>query len=139
MQTVFRSRIDGRFGWIALVTPAVALLALLGAPAGSRLLWIPLSMVCLAAVLVCWIFLATSYELRSAQLVARCGPFAWRIPYDRITDVRESASLRSGPALSLDRLEIVHDGGQVLIISPADKARFVTALRRRIGNGPQNP
>jgi len=130
MNAVFRSKIDGRFGWIALAMPGVALVALFTAPAGNRLLWIPVSMVFLAAVLVCWIFISTYYELRQDQLVARCGPFIWRVPLAEVTAVRESSSARSGPALSMDRLEIVYRGGRVLVISPADKAGFLAALRR---------
>ena len=131
MNAVFRSKVDGKFIWIALAMPAVAVLALLTAPPGSHLLWIPVGAVFLAAITIGWIFLSTYYELRGNQLVTHCGPFTWRIPLADVTEVRESNTLRSGPALSMDRLEVVHGPGRVLIISPADKARFVAALRAR--------
>lgn len=129
MGVVFRSKVDARFGWIALAMPIIALLALFTAPAGDRRLWLPLAAVFLAAVVVCWIFISTYYELRDGHLVTHCGPFRWRIPLGEITAVRESSSTRSGPALSLDRLEVIHRGGKVLVISPADKAAFLAALR----------
>lgn len=132
MQTAFRSKADARFAWIAVAMPGVALLALLTSRPRTALLWIPLGTACLAAVIVCWIFLATYYEVLSEELVAHCGPFTWRIPLREISDIRDSSSTRSGPALSLDRLEIVHGGGKRLIVSPADKAGFVAALRRRM-------
>jgi len=132
MNAVFRSKIDGGFIWIPLAMPAVTLLALFTAPHGSRLPWIPVGMLFFATVLVCWTFAATYYELSVDQLVARCGPFSWRVPLDRVTAIHESNSVRSGPALSLDRLEIVHDGGKVLLISPADRAGFIAAAQRRI-------
>lgn len=131
MNAVFRSKVDGRFKWIGLLMPCLALLALFGAPPGTRLLWIPVGTMSLATILVCWILISTYYELQRAQLVTHCGPFTWRIPLADISEVRESNSMRSGPALSMNRLEIVYQGGKTLAISPADKAGFMMALRRR--------
>ena len=132
MNAVFRSKVDGRFIWIALAMPIVAFVALFTAPQGNRLLWVPLGMLLLATVIVCWMFAATYYELRGDQLVTHCGPFRWRIPLAEVSDIRESNSARSGPALSMDRLEIVYGGDKVLVISPADKTRFVAAAERRM-------
>ncbi|HVS76196.1 MAG TPA: PH domain-containing protein [Steroidobacteraceae bacterium] len=132
MRALFRSKVDGRFKWIALAMPCVALLALLTGPrGGGRLMWIPAGIVALVAVIVCWIFLATYYELEGDRLLTRCGPFTWSIPLADVTDVRESSSVRSGPALSLDRLQVTCRDGRALLISPADKAGFMAALRRR--------
>jgi hypothetical protein len=131
MNAVFRSKVDGKFKWIAFAMPAVAVMALLTASPPNRLLWIPVGALVLAAMTVGWIFISTYYELQADELVAHCGPFTWRIPLADVTAVRESKSTRSGPALSMDRLEIVHGPGRVLIISPADKERFLAALRRR--------
>ena len=131
MNAVFRSKVDGKFTWLALLLPGVALAVLLTSPRGTRLLWIPVGLVFLAAVLVCWILVSTYYELQAGELVAHCGPFSWRIPLTEITDVRESSSVRSGPALSMDRLAVVYRGGRVLMISPADKAEFLAAVHRR--------
>lgn len=132
MNAVFRSKIDGGFIWIPLAMPAVTLLALFAAPHGSRLPWIPVATLFFATVIVCWTFAATYYELSVEQLVAHCGPFTWRVPLARVTAIHESNSMRSGPALSLDRLEIIHDGGKVLVISPADKAGFIAAAQQRM-------
>lgn len=131
MNVIFHSKVDGRFKWIGLLMPAVALLALFGTQPGNRLLWIPVGMMFLATVLVCWTLIATYYELQHDRLVAHCGPFSWRIPLADISAVRASRSVRSGPALSMDRLEIIYQGGKILTISPADKAGFMTALRQR--------
>lgn len=99
--------------------PGAALLARLTAQPGSALLWITLALTCLAAVIVCWIFLATYYEVLSTALVAHCGPFTWRIPLREIDAIRDSSSTRSGPALSLDRLEITHVQGAPCRHAPA--------------------
>jgi len=132
MKAVFRSKVDSVFVWIALAMPAVAFVALFTAPQGNRLLWIPVGTLFLAAFIVCWTFVSTYYELQDEQLVAHCGPFAWRIPLAEVTGIQESKSVRSGPALSMDRLEVAYDGGKVLVISPADKALFVAAFQRRM-------
>lgn len=129
MNAVFRSKVDGRFKWIALAMPAVTLMALFTTPPGNHLLLIPVGAVFLATVTIEWIFLSTYYELRGDQLVTRCGPFIWRIPLAQVTEIRESNSVRSGPALSMDRLEVVHGPGRVLVISPADKERFLATLQ----------
>lgn len=131
MKAVFRSKVDGKLRGLALLLPGVALVALFTSPRGSPLLWLPLALVFLAALIVCWILISTYYELRTGELLAHSGPFTWRIPLAEVTDVRESSSVRSGPALSMDRLEIIYGGGRVLMISPADKADFLAALRRR--------
>ena len=131
MNAVFRSKVDGKFRWLTLLLPGVALVALFTSPRGSPLLWLPVGLVFLATVLVCWILISTYYELQAGELLAHCGPFSWRIPLTEITAVRESSSVRSGPALSMDRLEVVYRGGRVLMISPADKAEFLAAMHRR--------
>jgi Bacterial PH domain len=131
VNAVFRSKIDGTVKCAALLLPCVALLALFTAPRGNDLLLIPIGLGFLATALVCWILLSTCYELQVDSLVVRCGPCIWRIPLAEVTDIRESNSVRSAPALSMDRLEVVYGGGRTLIISPADKERFVAALQRR--------
>lgn len=130
MNGIFRSKVDGPFKWAALAMPCVALAVLYATPPGTHLFWIPVGMMFLATAAVCWIGVSTYYELRGDQLVIHCGPFTWRIPLAEVTEVRESDSVRSGPALSMDRLEIIYGGGKVLIISPADKDHFITTLQR---------
>ena len=130
MGAVFRSKVDGKFRWLTLLLPGVALVAFLTSP-GGPLRWLPVGLLLLAALLVCWILVSTYYELEAAELVAHSGPFTWRIPLAELKAVRDSSSARSGPALSMDRIEIVYGAGRVLMISPADKAEFLAAVRRR--------
>ena len=76
---------------------------------------------------VAWIFLDTAYTLDGRDLIIRSGPFRWRIAVDEIT------SVESGPALSMDRLEVVYGKGKRIAISPADKEKFLADLRTRQG------
>ena len=131
MQAKFRSKVDRKLQMIGLITPIVALIAI-GTTArdGRALLLLPALLTTLVAALVVWIVLSTYYEFTRDLLVAHCGPFSWRIPLKAISSVRESRSVRSGPALSMDRLEVAWGEGRVLIISPEDKAGFLGVLHR---------
>src|SRR6185437_11155533 len=84
-----------------------------------------------AALLFVWILLSTWYAFEGATLVVRSGPFAWRIPLEQIFAVRESDSVRSGPALSMDRLELSFGDNHHILISPRDKAAFLQALHHQ--------
>jgi hypothetical protein len=128
----FRSKVDGKLTAVGLAIPGAAILAIVLSPRNSMsVLWLPLILTVLVAVLVLWVMLSTYYEFQGEVLVAHSGPFSWRVPLQDIIAVRESNSPRSGPALSMDRLEIAFGAGRVLLISPADKVGFLAALHRR--------
>jgi hypothetical protein len=126
----FRSKVDRKLTAIGVAMPGAAILALALSPKNS-MLWLPLTLTALVTVFVLWVMLSTYYEFQGEVLVAHSGPFSWRVPLKDITAVRESNSARSGPALSMDRLEIGFGVGRVLLISPADKPGFLAALHRR--------
>jgi hypothetical protein len=131
MTTVFPSKVDRALGAVGFAMPCVALVAIITSPRLPALLrWLPLLALAGAAVLIVWVVLSTYYEFKGEALIAHCGPFFWRIPLQEISDVRESRSARSGPALSMDRLAITFGGGRIILVSPQDKAGFLAALRR---------
>jgi hypothetical protein len=80
---------------------------------------------------VLWVWLGTGYTLTERGLAVRSGPLRWAVDYDTITAVRRTHNSLSAPALSLDRLEVVHGRGARLLVSPRDAARFLEELRRR--------
>jgi Bacterial PH domain len=135
MVTMFRSKIDGKLIAVGIIMPCVALAAIAASPRPA-VLWVPamaivVATIVVATIVVVWVILSTFYEFEGEALVAHSGPFSWRIPLKEISAVRESNSVRSGPALSMDRLEITYRNGRVLLISPEDKPGFLAALRRR--------
>ena len=133
MTTVFRSKVDGKLKAIGLAMPCMALAAIVTGPRlGTGVSLLPVIVPVLVAIMVAWVVLSTYYEFDGGLLVVHSGPFCWRIPLNAISAVHESNSVRSGPALSLDRLEIVYGNGRVLLISPEDKAGFLAALHRRV-------
>ena len=125
MTVRFRSRIDPKLAVAGIAAPCVAAVAV--GTTAHRGSGVPLAVAIVSAVvaaMVVWIVLATYYEITDELLVAHSGPFAWRIPLKSICRVRASRSVRSGPALSMERLEITWGAGQVLRISPRDSAGF---------------
>ncbi len=81
-----------------------------------------------------WIVIGTNYTLEGRNLVVRSGPFTWRIAIDQITSIEKAtlfARARSSPALSMDRLVITYGNNKRLMISPADKEKFLADLRAR--------
>ena len=73
-----------------------------------------------------------SYELTDTEIVVRQGWFRRRMPFARLRVLKATRSIRSSPALSLDRIEIRTDRGLWLMVSPADKAGFIAAIRARV-------
>jgi hypothetical protein len=79
--------------------------------------------------LIVWLYVSTEYIITDDGLQVRSGPVYCRADARRIERVRPTKSILSAPALSLDRLEISGGFGAV-VISPADRAGFVRALKR---------
>ena len=60
-----------------------------------------------------------------------CGVLFYQIPLGEILRVEPSASLRSGPALSLRRVELATDR-RCYILSPKDRDGFIRELNAAI-------
>lgn len=75
-----------------------------------------------------WIMVSTKYIVENGNLKIISGPFSWIIPITSIKSVQESQSSAFSPALSSDRLEIEYGEDKVMMISPADKIKFMQKL-----------
>jgi|SRR5688572_22412522 len=124
----FRSKVDGWFVVAGLVV------VILGGSAVVRALIngnVVLALICVVPIaLFAWIVLTTRYTLSDEALDVRCAFMRLSIPLASITRIRPTRNPLSSPALSLDRLEIQHANGMVMV-SPRDRERFVQALRAR--------
>lgn len=128
----FKSKIDV---WLAIVIAISIGAATFGAftvMAADPGLWpfAVLMLVC-AAGLPLWLMGSTSYTLGDQELLIVSGPFRWRVPIDSITLVKNTKNPLSSPALSLDRIQIDYSRGKSIMISPNNKAQFLTALEAR--------
>ena len=84
------------------------------------------------ALFVVWLLYSTGYTLTDRDLLARAGPFRWRVPLAAIEEVRPTRNPLSAPACSLDRLQIRYEGRRLgLLISPV--------YRFRVTNIPLHP
>ena len=131
---VFKSKVDG---WLIGVTRVslgigffAVLIAFLNARRASEFLalLIPLAILAVVAAGIEWTFRRTNYRLEGRNLVIRAGIFRWVIPVSDIESLSPSRNPLSSPALSLDRIEIRHQGGSILV-SPQDRQGFVSALK----------
>jgi hypothetical protein len=86
-------------------------------------------LLCLA--LCVWTLFGTYYVVNATSLIAHSGPFHWTVPLREIRSVRPTRDVRSGPALSFDRLCIEFGRGRMLLISPREKEAFLADLAAR--------
>ena len=130
MAARFRSKVDA-----LLVVPALfgfglpLLLVLRGLSEGRPVAGAVLPALILLAIAP---LILISYELTDTEIIVRQGWLRWRMPLTRITALKATRAIWSSPALSLDRIEIRTDRGSWLMVSPADKAGFVAAIRARV-------
>jgi hypothetical protein len=71
------------------------------------------------------------YTLGENDLLIRCGIYKLVLPYGRIIRLELSCSLWNAPALSVNRVKIVHDRGFCLV-SPKNRSEFVADLQNRL-------
>lgn len=128
---IFRSKIDR---WL-LALVAVPLALSVGATVSALLAHPPFEAVLLIVGLevlvllfVSWTFRSTYYLVSDREVVARSGPFRWRIEIATIESIRPSRNPASSPAMSLDRLEVRYGRGRTLLVSPADRIDFLDAI-----------
>ena len=123
----FVSEVDAFIGGVFVVAIALSSGAAIVSALAGR--WWLAGVVLLPAALVIANWLSTSYVISSDTLTIRCLSFRWTIPLTTITALRASSDVRSSPALSRNRIEIVYKTGSVLV-SPRDRQAFIRAIRR---------
>jgi hypothetical protein len=133
---IFPSRIDR---WLVALI-AVPLAVSVGASVSALLAHPPFEAILLIVGIqvlvlgfISWTFRSTRYEVTDREVIARSGPFRWRIEIDSIESIQPSRNPLSSPAMSLDRLEIRYANGRRLLISPEDRIGFLEAIVTRAG------
>ena len=132
VQRTYRSKVDGKIAGVTVLTIAVLIVAGATLPDRNHDTAIVLHAVSLFCLALCvWTLLGTYYVIDATSLVVRSGPFHWTVALRDIRSVQETRDIRSGPALSFDRLRIEYGAGRVLLISPREKDAFLADLARR--------
>lgn len=109
--------------WASMI--ALLILVWMGLSSGS-FLFVPVWLLILMFVVSTWYL--TNYEIKDGHLLVRSGPLNWKIPIDRIEQIRRKRSMSSGPAHSRERLEIIFTGGSIQI-SPVRENEFLSQLK----------
>lgn len=125
MDTKFPSKI----GFLMLI-PIVLLLALLIALITSTAISWPSFLTLLSAsFFFMHLLLTTYYVVKGRNLKIRSG-FIYNLDVEitTIRKINESNSLLSSPAASLDRLEIIFNKYDSVLISPKQKAEFIKTI-----------
>lgn len=93
--------------------------------------WIGLLINVLVAVFIAYIFLQTYYIIDKGILRVKCAFFINKsYEISRVIEVRETNNPIGAPAASLDRLEIIFDNHESVIIPPKQKNDFILQIKK---------
>lgn len=133
----FKSKID-RWIFVLLIVVIIVQIVAVGSAAiqaGDPLVTTGMIFLMIGVVgLMVWLLLGTHYTVDRGVIRVISGPFRWKVPIDQITSVTATKSPLSSPALSLDRICIRYGKRRRIMISPADRAAFLTAIGRDLEN-----
>lgn len=79
-------------------------------------------------ILLGWMWFGTGYHIEAGRLKIKAGPLRSTVKIENIRGLKASHTFLSGPALSMDRIEIQYNKYDIAIVSPKDKAAFVHAV-----------
>lgn len=75
--------------------------------------------------------MATDYTIENDKLAIKCGLFFnSEIKIQNIKKVSKTYNIISSPALSFDRIEILYNEFDTVLISPKDKLRFTESIQK---------
>lgn len=126
MNKMYRSKID-----LALVIPLAVLLIAIEIFLVVTKLWFAAIITALEIVFIAYLFADTSYSLtEDNKLTIKCGFLVNKViavaSIKRLEPTRDPAA---SPALSLDRLRVIVDKKDSILISPKDKGGFIRDLK----------
>jgi hypothetical protein len=91
--------------------------------------WFGCVILLLVLVFIIHVFFTTYYQLNGNMLRIKSGFLIDReIDVRTVTKIKETNNPLSAPATSLDRLEIIFNGKDSILISPEDKTGFIADL-----------
>lgn len=93
---------------------------------GEEIVWLGLGINVATGLFILYTFTNTVYIIDGEILHIRCGPlYNKKIAISEIRRIEESRSPLSSPAASLDRLEIMYNKFDSVLISPKEKKEFI--------------
>ena len=93
-------------------------------------MWIGVIINLLVSLFIWHLFSTTYYAIKENVLIIKSGfLFSESIKIDKIRKISESRNPISSPANSLDRLEIIYEERNSILISPKEKIDFLETLK----------
>lgn len=91
--------------------------------------WVGLTIMIITAVFILHLFLTTDYRLAADELIIKSGFFYKKtIKIEEIKRITDTNDLMSSPANSIDRLEIIFNKFDRVLVSPIEKTEFIRSL-----------
>lgn len=124
MQKMYKSKVDL---WLLILLIAAfggpLIYMTVREPHWFAIVWLPVT------VMVIYSVTTIRYAIAGDTLLIKSTGFNSAIPIKTIRRVEETNSLLSSPAASLDRLEIVYNRYDSVLVSPKDKSGFINDLK----------
>ena len=123
--------------WLAFIIWGVILLIILiyifgGEPIGWQLITyksvLGYIMSLLIIGLLLWLWFGTGYKVEEGLIKIRYGPFRSTVKIEEVKKLSAIKNPLAAPALSIDRIEILHGKYNIAIVSPKNKTDFIRIL-----------
>ncbi|GAA0302122.1 hypothetical protein GGQ92_002295 [Gracilibacillus halotolerans] len=75
-----------------------------------------------------WMWFGTGYKIEDGLIKIKSGPFKSTVRIKEIEKLSATRNPLSAPALSIDRIEILHGMYNIAIVSPNNKTEFIRIL-----------
>jgi len=122
----FKSKIDL---WFVILVSILFTLILIRLAYDQN--WVGFIFIIFVISYVIYSFSTTTYSIEGDKLKIKCGYFFnFLIEIKDIKTISETFNIISSPALSFNRLEILYNKFDTLLISPKDKNRFLETIKR---------
>lgn len=123
--TVYRSKIS----W-GLVTFLLIVLGGCLLPAIFDGVWQMLLIIVPVIIFIAHMYINTYYIVKDNMLIVKCGFTKKIFDINTFRKIAETNNAASAPALSQDRLELFYNGYESIVISPKNKAGFITHIQK---------
>jgi hypothetical protein len=122
--TTYKSKIG-----LELIIPITIIVGGTGILMVYEQIWIGLALIFLIVAFITHMLLTTYYKIENNTLRIKCGFFFnSELNIDIINEIKETNNPISSPATSIDRLLIIYNKYDTVIISPKEKSAFINQL-----------
>ena len=91
--------------------------------------WIGIVIISIVLLFILYLVLTTEYIISGENLNVRSGFLInENININSIKKLSETNNIMSSPAVSIDRIEILYNKSDVILVSPKDKIEFIESL-----------